>query len=50
MFVEVPGRKRQFLPPEHLHASGALARAITEGRLPEERGRGLGYLEPTLVP
>ena len=41
------GRKRELLPPEHLHASGALACTLAEGRLPEERGlldHGLGVV------
>jgi hypothetical protein len=45
--VRAPRRTRELLPAQHLHASGALAREITEGRLPEERGllgHGLGVV------
>ena len=45
--ARAPRRKRELLPPEHLHAPGALARPVAEGRLPEERGlldHGLGVV------
>jgi hypothetical protein len=40
-------RKRELLPAENLHAPGALARPLAEGRLPEEGGlldHGLGVI------
>ena len=36
--ARAPGRKRELLPPEHLHAPRPLPRPLADGRLPEERG------------